>query len=194
MKIKPLYIYGTLAVAAIIFLIFFTSRDNGESAITDQMPQDEIHKQMENETPPGKGNVSNEFYQQLEMLRKDVEENPADTAKLMRYADYLTAAHQFDSAIPVYEEILAKNPKRTDVYFALTFIYYNRKEFTRAEEVTNKVLGYDKNNLQAKYNLGAIAAAEGDKEKARTLWTKLLDENPGSREADLAKNGLAGLE
>ncbi len=112
----------------------------------------------------------------------------------MRYADYLTAAHQFDSAIPVYEEILAKNPKRTDVYFALTFIYYNRKEFTRAEEVTNKVLGYDKNNLQAKYNLGAIAAAEGDKEKARTLWTKLLDENPGSREADLAKNGLAGLE
>jgi len=194
MKIKPLYIYGILAVAAILFLIFFTSRSGSESNLTEDMPQDEIHKQMNTETPPGKGNVSDEFYRQLEMLRKDVEENPSDTAKLMSYADYLTAAHQFDSAIPVYQEILAKNSRRTDVYFALTFIYYTKKEFSKAEEVTNKVLGYDKNNLQAKYNLGAIAAAQGDKEKAKKIWTKLLEENPGSREADLAKTGLAGLE
>ena len=122
MKIKPLYIYGVVVIAGLAVLLFFTSRDN-ENITADKMPQDDIHKQFNTEQPPGKGNVAPEFYQQLEILRKEVEKTPDDTARVKEYADYLTAAHQFDSAVPYYEQILSKNPKRTDIYFALTYIY-----------------------------------------------------------------------
>jgi cytochrome c-type biogenesis protein CcmH/NrfG len=192
MKIKPLYIYGILAVAAVLVLIFLTNRQ--EEPSVNNMPQDDVHSQFRNNQVPGKENISGEFYQQMEALRLDVEKNPDDTTKLKAYADYLTAAHQFDSALPVYQEILDKDPERTDIYFALTFIYYNQKDMNKAEEVTNKVLSYDKNNLQAKYNLGAIAASKGENDKAKDIWTKLSSENPGTREAKLAEEGLGRLK
>lgn len=194
MKIKPIYIYIAIAVAAVLFLILFTGRENEKPEMSENMPQDDIHKQFNQEQPPGKGNVSEEFYRQLEMMRKEVEENPGDTSRLMKYADYLTAAHQFESAIPLYQEILDRNSKRTDVYFALTYIYYSKKDFAKAEEITNKVLAYDKNNLQAQYNLGAINAAAGNNEKAREIWTNLAEKNPGSREASLANESLKQLK
>lgn len=194
MKIKPIYIYIAIAVAAVLFLILFTGRENEKPEMSENMPQDDIHKQFNQEQPPGKGNVSEEFYRQLEMMRKEVEENPGDTSRLMKYADYLTAAHQFESAIPLYQEILDRDSKRTDVYFALTYIYYSKKDFAKAEEITNKVLAYDKNNLQAQYNLGAINAAAGNNEKAREIWTNLAEKNPGSREASLANESLKQLK
>jgi tetratricopeptide (TPR) repeat protein len=193
MKIKPIYAYGALAVAALVVLIFFTQQDT-DKPVTGSMPQDDIHKQFKNEQIPGKENISPEFYQQLEVLRLDVEKNPDDTTKLKAYADYLTAAHQFDAAIPVYQEILIRDPRRTDIYFALTFIYYTRKDWSKAEEVTNKVLSYDNDNLQARYNLGAIAASSGDNQKAKDIWIQLSRNNPGTREAQLASDGLTRLE
>jgi len=195
MKIKPLYIYGILIGAALVVLLFFTTRDNGsKDIVNEQMPQDDVHRQFKNDQPPDRSNVSPQFYQELEELRKEVEKNPDDTTKLKEYADYLTAAHQFDSAVPLYEQVLSKNPRRTDIYFALTFIYFNKKDFNKAEEVTNKVLSYDKNNLQAQYNLGAIAATMGNNEKAKEIWTKLYEQHPDTREANLAKDGLAKLK
>jgi tetratricopeptide (TPR) repeat protein len=194
MKIKPVYIYGILALGALFVLLFLTNQGSDEPGLSgNKMPQDDVHKQF-NDTPPGKGNVSGEFYAELEKLRKDVEKDPNDTAKIKAYADYLTAAHQFDGAIPLYEEILDKNPRRTDIYFSLTFVYYNMKELDKAEEMTNRVLSYDKNNLQARYNLGAITAAKGDESTAKDIWNKLVKEYPSSREAGLAKDGLAKLK
>jgi tetratricopeptide (TPR) repeat protein len=194
MKFKLLYIYGILLVAALFVLLFLTSQSGEDQPMVNRMPQDDVHKQFQNNTPPGKDNISNEFYQQLEELKLEVEKNPSDTMKLKAYGDYLTAAHQFNAAVPVYEEILAKDPRRTDIYFALTFIYYNMRDMAKAEEVTNKVLSYDRNNLQARYNLGAIAATGGENEKARDIWTKLSKEYPGTREARLAVEGLDRLK
>jgi tetratricopeptide (TPR) repeat protein len=191
MKIKPIYIYSILAIGALFVLLFLTNQGSDEPGLAGNiMPQDDVHKQFND---PGKGNVSPDFYQELETLRRQVEQSPEDTSKLKAYADYLTAAHQFDGAIPVYEQILSVDKKRTDVYFALTFIYYNKQDMGKAEEVTKQVLSYDRKNLQAQYNLGAIAATKGEREKARTIWTKLADENPGTREAELAKTGLEKL-
>jgi tetratricopeptide (TPR) repeat protein len=195
MKIKPIYIYGVLALAALFVLIFLTDRGTDEPGIAGEgMPQDDIHKQFQTDQMPGKGNVSGEFYQQMEALRQDVEKNPNDTTKLKAYADYLTAAHQYDSAIPIYEQILTQDPRRTDIHFALTFIYYTRKDMAKAEEATKKVLSYDRNNLQAQYNMGAIAASKGENERAKDIWTRLSKENPGTKEAELASEGLQRLE
>jgi tetratricopeptide (TPR) repeat protein len=193
MKFKPLHVYAVLAVAALFVLIFLTNQGTDESGLSgSKMPSDEVHQQFQEEQP-GHGNVSSEFYAQLEEVRKQVEKNPNDTAKLKEYGDYLTAAHQFDAAIPVFEEILSKDPRRTDVYFALTFIYFNRRDWEKAEAANRNILSYDKNNLQAQYNLGAIASTKGDKEKAKEIWTKLSTENPDTRQGKLAAEGLEKL-
>ncbi len=201
MKIKPIYIYGPVIIIAVLFLIFSTRQNNSNSAESSpntenqQMPNDDIHKNLDNpmtETPT-KDNVSANVTHQMEMLKKEVEKSPNDTTKLKEYADFLSAAHQPEKAIPYYEQILNKDPKRTDILFSLTFIYYNQKDLGKAEEMTNKILSYDKNNEQALYNLGAIEATKGNKEKARQIWTDLINQDPNSQTSQMAENALKSL-
>jgi tetratricopeptide (TPR) repeat protein len=193
MKFRLFIVYGVLIVVALIVLVFLTTQEERQEISGNEMPSDDIHRQFQSDNPLGEGDFHSEFYIRLEELRIAVEKNPDDTTVLREYADYLTAAHQFDAALPVYEEILLKNPKRTDVYFALTFIHFNRREWEKAEEANRKILSYDSNNLQAQYNLGAIAASKGDNNKAREFWNKLSKENPDTRQGQLAAEGLKKL-
>jgi tetratricopeptide (TPR) repeat protein len=194
MKIKPIYIYGSVIVLAIIFLVFFTSKNDSnapENVQSNQMPDDDIHKGLQQ--PPGKDNVSSEIKRHLEMLKKAIEENPKDTLKMREYADFLSAAHQPDEAITYYNNILKVNPKRSDVLFSLAYIYFNKKDYDKAEDLVNKILLYEPDNTEAMYNLGAIAASNGDKQKARTQWEKLIKNYPGSDASKLAESSLKKL-
>jgi tetratricopeptide (TPR) repeat protein len=198
MKIKPLYLYGGILLLAIVFLIFFTSKDGSDSSeniSTNEMPDDDIHKGLKNpmQGPPGKENVSGEIKHQLEMLKKSVEENPNDTLKMREYADLLAAAHHPEEAVIYYYGILNINPRRTDILNSLAFIYYNKKDYSKAADVINKVLLYEPDNTQAIYNLGAIAATSGNKEEARKRWELLVKKYPDSNESKLAVNSLKKL-
>jgi tetratricopeptide (TPR) repeat protein len=127
------------------------------------------------------------------MLKEEVEENPKDTLKIREYADFLSAAHQPDEAINYYYNILSVNPKRSDILFSLAYIYFNKKNYDKAEDLVNKVLLYEPDNTEALYNLGAIAASKGDKQKARTQWEKLIKNYPGSNASKLAESSLKKL-
>lgn len=194
MKIKPMYIYLAVLAAAILFLVIFTAdkEEQTNPMAGNGMPQDEIHKGLDPHNPSG-GNVSSEVKMRMEELRKDYEKNPQDTLKMKNYADFLAMAHKPDQAVSLYEKILQKDPKRTDVRFSLALIHYNKSDFSKAEEIINKVFEYDKKNAQAKYNLGAIAATKGDKEKAKQLWEELVKENPNTETANMAKESLNAL-
>jgi tetratricopeptide (TPR) repeat protein len=199
-QIKPLYLYGALVVLAIVFLIIFTSGDNAGSNGTanlseQQMPDDDIHRGLQNplNTPPGKDNVSEEIKHQLEMLKKAVDENPQDTLKLREYADLLAAAHRVDEAVVYYYKLLNINPRRPDIFFSLAFIYYQRKDYDKVEDLTNKILLYEPDNSQAKYNLGAVAAVKGEKEKARKIWEEVIKKYPGTEASELAESSLQKL-
>jgi cytochrome c-type biogenesis protein CcmH/NrfG len=194
MKIKPIYIYGGVVILTILFLVFFSSKnDSGilEKVDTNQMPDDNIHKGLQ--LPPGKENVSSAVKQRLEMLEKAVEENPEDTLKMREYADLLAAAHHGDEAIVYYNNILNVNPKRSDILFSLAFIYFNKKNYNKAESMVQKILLYEPDNTYAMYNLGAIAASSGDKQEAKAQWKKLIKDYPGSDGAKLAEGSLKKL-
>lgn len=194
MKIKPIYIYGSVVVLAIIFLVFFNSGNDSnipQNVQNNQMPNDSIYKGLQ--APPGKNNVSSDVKHHIEMLKKAVEENPKDTLKMREYADFLSAAHQQDEAITYYNKILSVNPKRSDVLFSLAYIYFNKKNFNEAEDLVNKILQYEPDNTEAIYNLGAIAASSGDKQKAKTQWEKLIKNYPGSNASKLAESSLRKL-
>ena len=61
------------------------------------------------------------------------------------------------------------------------------------QPVLNKILSIDRNNLDAIYNLGAVSANMGDKEKARQLWTRIVKDFPKSQLAQKAKDSIAQL-
>ena len=200
MKFKAIYLYGILAIAAIAVLIIVGIQDSsnpGKPLITDNqiMPDDDVHKQLKNQesTSPGKENVSEEYKKKLAGLKEAVDNNPSDTLAMREYADFLSASHKMNEAIPYYQKILEINPKRSDIYFSLALIYYNKQDFAKCEEVNNKVLSFEPKNQMALYNLGAIAATQGKKDKAKEFWDQVLKINPESETGKLAQESLGKL-
>ena len=195
-NIKPIYIYGIGIIIAALVFIFLSQQDvtditKNPTAANQNIPNDEIHKRMNGSVqPPNKDNVMATVMQHLTMLKKAVDESPNDTAKIKQYADFLSAAHKPDEALVYYDKILKVNPRRTDVLFSIAFINYNKQKFSDAEKCLDKVISYDKNNLTAYYNLGAIAASKGDKNKAKEIWSKLVKEHPKTQIAELAQKSL----
>ena len=204
MKFKVAYIYILFIVAAVVALIIISNIGNTQSTSNNptnqitgkQMPEDEIHKGIQNPTspPPSSQNVSESFKHELNSLKKEAEQNPNDTVTLRKYADLLVASHKPQESIELYERILKKNPKRIDILFSLAFVYYNSGNFKNAEDETNKILHYDNQNIQALYNLGAIEASKGNNEDAKRIWSKLLNDFPNSELANMTRESLNKLK
>ena len=200
MKFKPIYLYGILAIVAIAILIIVSVQENSNptevSISNDQtMPDDDVHKQLKSQmnSSPGKENVSEEYNKKLADLKNAVDKNPNDTLAMRNYADFLSASHKMNEAIPLYEKILEINPKRADIYFSLALIYYNKQDLLKCEEVNNKVISFDPKNQMALYNLGAIAATQGKNEKAKGFWNRVISINSESETGKLAQESLSKL-
>jgi tetratricopeptide (TPR) repeat protein len=200
MKFKPIYLYGIIAVVIVVTLLIVSqSGSGGEKSnvdITDkQMPMDEVHKKLNNgiKQDPNSSNVSEEVKHKIDVMRKDVDENPSDTLKMRQYADFLAAAHKPDEALLYYQKIIDKDKKRKDIYFAITYVHYTKGELVKAQEVTQTMLKLFPNDRMVKYNLGAIEATKGNKKKAREIWNQLIKDNPDNETSELAKNSLNKL-
>lgn len=199
MKFKPIYLYGLVIIIAAVTLIIVTQSSDGgtktDNITNKQMPDDNIHKNLGHgmmQNPSG-ANVSEEVKQKLDLMKKEVESNPTDTIKIREYADLLAAAHRPDEAISYYERIIQKDKSRKDIYFAIAFVYYNQKDFVKAEEVTREMSRLFPDDAMVNYNLGAIEATKGNKEKAREIWNKLIKDYPNDKTSELAKNSLNRL-
>jgi tetratricopeptide (TPR) repeat protein len=199
MKFKPIYLYGTLFVIIVLFLIVISNQSDTNDVVKSpvssegNIPNDSIHKPLTSGKQPGKDNVSEEYKQRVDALKKVIEENPKDTTVLREYADLMTASHLREEAIEYYNRILQIDPHRTDVLFSLSFIYYSRGDLKTAGESTNKILEIEPDNANALYNLGAISARNGETEKAREIWTKLAEDYPDESIGLKAKNSLEQL-
>ena len=201
MKFKPVYLYGIVAIIAISILIVVVINDKSGSVQTqtslnnEQMPDDDVHKQLMNQgsNTPGKQNVSEEYKRKMTELENAVNENPSDTIALQKYADYLTASHKMNEAIPYYNKILKINPRRSDIRFSLAIIYFNKQDFAKCQEENEKVLEFDPENQMALYNLGAIAATKGNKDTAKEYWNRVISIDPNSETSTLAKESLSKL-
>lgn len=200
MKLKPIYIYVTVFITAIIFLFVIsesgTNKNLNNVDITNKlMPKDDIHQNLNKsmQQSPNSSNVTSEFKTKLEGMKKSVDDNPNDTLKIREYADFLTAAHKFDEALKYYELILSIDKNRKDILFSITYIHYSNGNLNKAEEVTKKILQLFPNDPMADYNLGAINATRGNKVKAQEIWTKLIKDFPNTETAILAQNSLKKL-
>lgn len=201
LKLSPIVIYPAIMVVAAVIIIVFssdlTSEKKNEQAgpiTTETLPNDDIHKNMGKETPPSKENVISGVKKRMEELKVEVEKNPTDTAKVRMYADMLAEGHGQADAIRYYEMILKKDPKRVDILQSLGYIYYIQQDLNKAEAYIAKAYSLDKNNFQAFFNLGAIAATKGDNEKAKKIWKEIIAKQPNTEVAKLAQEGLQQLQ
>ncbi len=205
MKKKIVYIYGglfVLIVIALIFSVYFNNSDSklskvgaGKISSKSQMPGDEIHSNINPTAPkPNKGNVSKNIIHEMDMLKKQIEKNPSDTVSINKYAELLFASHKQTEAIEYYKKILNIDKKRKDVYLNLVFAFYNLRDMNNAEKYTKELIKYFPDDLQGKYNLGAINASQGKNEAALNIWTKLIAKYPDSEEAKLAKSSIKRLK
>lgn len=200
MKFKPIYLYGVIALAVIVTLLVVSQSSNTDEKVkgditNKQMPMDDVHKKLNNgmmQDPSG-SNVSEEAKHKIEVMKKDVDANPNDTLKMREYADFLAAAHKPDDALLYYQKILDKDKRRKDIYFSITYIYYTKGDLVKAEDVTKTMIKLFPADPMANYNLGAIEATKGNKDKAREIWTKLIEENLDNETTELAKNSINRL-
>lgn len=199
MKFKPMYLYGIVALIAIVTLIIVSQFGSDEKTNIDitnkEMPRDNVHKNLNNgmmQDPSG-SNVSEEVKHKIEVMKKDIDANPGDTLKMREYADFLAAAHKSEEALVYYHKIIDKDKKRKDVFFAITFVHYSKRDFVKAEEVTLQMLQLFPDDPMVRYNWGAIEATKGNKEKAREIWTKLINDNPDDKTSELARSSLNKL-
>ena len=205
-NINLIYLYLS-GIAATIIVLYFVAKSNPDISSSpnmkapsgditgQQMPQDKIHKGLENPVAqkPSKRNVLPSIMQHMQQLKKAVEEHPGDTLKLREYADFLLDAQMSDQALDYYQKILNINPRRVDIMSSLVFIYFSQSKLDEAEKYLNKILSLDKNNVDALYNLGAISANKGNRVKARKLWTKIITDFPKSPLAQKAKESIRQL-
>lgn len=200
MKIKTVYIYGSIAIIVAFVLIVSAIQSSSINGVLTRsetkMPADDFHKSISDNPnqQPGSSNVTSETLSKLNELKKQFESMPDDTTRIREYADFLSMSHKQNDAIPLYEKILSKDPGRIDILFSLTFIYYNQSNMDKAEEFTNRILSADPANVQALYNSGAIQASRGNKVKARKIWEDLISSFPASETTELAKNSLKQLQ
>lgn len=200
MKFKPIYLYGVIALAVIVTLLVVSQSSNTDEKVkgditNKQMPMDDVHKKLNNgmmQDPSG-SNVSEEAKHKIAVMKKDVDANPNDTLKMREYADFLAAAHKPDDALLYYQKILDKDKRRKDIYFSITYIYYTKGDLVKAEDVTKTMIKLFPADPMANYNLGAIEATKGNKDKAREIWTKLIEENLDNETTELAKNSINRL-
>jgi tetratricopeptide (TPR) repeat protein len=197
MKFKTIFLYGLLVGAVVVILIIVTQQNSNEQENvsfnqSQNIPDDEVHNQLQSQSSntPNKENVSESYKQKIVELKTAIEKNPEDTLSLREYADLLAASHKMDEAITFYEKILAKNKKRTDIHFSLSLIYFNKNNFVKAEDQNKKVLTYDQQNQMALYNIGAIAATQGNIDKAKKFWKSVIDIDPNSETGKLAAGSL----
>ncbi|MBK8947004.1 MAG: tetratricopeptide repeat protein [Ignavibacteriae bacterium] len=197
MKLKSIHVYLLVSALAIIGIVYFAINENSinnTSFTEQQMPNDDVHSQLNNSQSPTGQNVTSEFKNRLKSLEDYVTKNPNDTAKVREYADLLYGSHNPQKSIELYKTILSKDSKRTDILMSLAIIQFEQNNFAEAENYIYKILEVNPKSVEAIYNLGVMEARKGNFDKAKLNWTKIVNEFPNSKLVETAKTSLAKLD
>lgn len=117
-------------------------------------------------------------------------------AQLLDKAKDLFSKDYFTPAIPIFEDLIAKNYKPAESNFYLGEIWYYRKQYNDAITYFKKsALLYDKASYMPKLLLHSAISFENikDLENAASFYTTLINVYPNSTEAQTANKNLSNL-
>ncbi|MEI7906365.1 MAG: tetratricopeptide repeat protein [Bacteroidota bacterium] len=184
-----------IPVILLAALYFVLTRDSGRvQKISEQSQKSDKEFPADHPAVPGKGNVAQEYSQQLDALKKSVEKDPKNVSHLTMLASMLMDGHNSKEAIQYYERARKLDPKNTAILLDLTVCYSQTGNLSEALNITNVVLNADPKNATALYNRGAIYGQQGKLKEAEQTWKKLIQVAPQSTEAKKAAESLKQLE
>lgn len=203
MKVSIKYFYLMVILISVLFVVYIV-RENDQihkpisnSAMRMEnphknMPDDSIHRNIFQNAPPSRENVSETFRNKLHELEMKYKRNPNNLESATELADFYLAAHDNSKAIEIYEKF--RDKLSIESLFNLTVAYYNLKNYKKAEEITKLILKKKPDEYRAIFNLGSINASMGEKEQAKKYWNDVINRFPQTEEAKKAKELLAILK
>ncbi|MGP0104844.1 c-type cytochrome biogenesis protein CcmI [Rhodoblastus sp.] len=131
-------------------------------------------------------------------MEAHIKDHPDDAHALELMAPVYLRMGRFDDAVNARRKIIAlrgETPQRL-VEYAEALAYANDGTITpEAEAQLQRALTLDPKNPAARFYFGLAAAQNGDKDKARKIWTGLLTDLPADSPANSAiKEKLAMLD
>jgi tetratricopeptide (TPR) repeat protein len=109
-----------------------------------------------------------------------------------KFAYNASLTGQYEVAIALYKEVLAKNPTNADVKFALAITYQNLRQYQQAKKIYYQLLKSNpENNQEIVSNLLTIVIEENPRDASRIL-SKLSVQNPQS--AQIIAHGAIAFE
>jgi len=112
--------------------------------------------------------------------------DPPNPLVNFRLADALLRAGRARESVAYYDKVLAAGPGTADPFVGLATAYAEMGRLDRARTVLEHGVALDPRNGQAQYNLGEIARAEGDRDRARSRYRAAL-EDPVTRDRAQAR-------
>jgi tetratricopeptide (TPR) repeat protein len=184
---KIISIVGILSVIVIIILF------RGQKKVIerpDPLPPEHPSAPM---LPPSKENVSKSLFDHIDMLKKKVDTHPGDIHSIKSLAQLLMDSHRTDEAISYFEQGLKLQPLSDSLLLDLSVCYFEKKEYAKAMQTTERILKYNKNNIRGLLNKGVIFAVQKKNEEAAKNFHKVIELSPKSAEAKQAQNYLIEL-
>ena len=127
----------------------------------------------------GQDEMANKEYES--MLSGLYEEKPDNLKIAESLAWFKMQKEDFDAALKIYENILKLDPKYTDAYFWMGYLYEEKGERAKAIDFWKKVLELNPEHADALNSLGYIYAEEGvNLDEAEVLVKKALQITPDS--------------
>ena len=188
MKLSPRSQFALLglSLAALIAVVFWQGPEPASPGTPSRQP---MLTSAPAAPPPSSENVDPTFHARLIALEKEAAAAPTDTAALLALARFQQDAHQLGAAAESYERLLAAAPDHRQAYLDLALVYAEEGRPDEARRVTRALLDRLPNDPAARYNLGALAANDGDYEAARAQWQAVA----AGADAGLAEQARASL-
>ncbi len=89
-------------------------------------------------------------------------------------------ASKWDEAATIYENILKKEPTRTDLYVRLSNIYAKEKQFDKAADAINRAIAIDPKQADLYVRLASVYAVLNQPERALATRDKTLELEPNN--------------
>jgi len=166
--------------------------DNGDNVKATEMLRKVAEKYPNMRTLMALGSTyeqMKEFKLAADAYKRALDLNPANTDLKRAYADELFKAEDYDTALKVFEELIAEDPNDPQSNLRLSMIYRIKRDFPKAHEYARKARELDtSNDLNIRYNEVDLLAVEGKTQEAIATLREMIDSMPKSPATMSEKN------
>jgi len=138
--------------------------------------------------------LNDTFRQRLSDLQAALDADPNDTLALSELSGIWLTAHQPERGLELSLRWRDAAPESVSAWLQLVTAYGVLERWDEAYEANVRLLELAPDHRLAMLNMGTIQANRAQPEEARRWWSRVIEEAPGTSEAEAAAQSLGQLE